>query len=96
MSFKRRGLLSGFKRRARLDPARHGAEYAYVLSLLADPCAYCGRDGCDSLDHIVPFSRRDELADGFHHSHWSNLVGCHAACNQERGARSILFRFIGL
>lgn len=50
-----------------------------------DPCAWCGHPGSESatVDHVV--TRADGGSD-----HWDNLVGACRACNNERGASTVL------
>jgi hypothetical protein len=44
-------------------------------------CAYCGRPGADTVDHVLPRSRGGQTG-------WLNTVAAHATCNQAKGNRT--------
>lgn len=69
---------------------------AYCQVLLNDPCVYCGQMGSDSIDHIVPYSKKDLEGPEFVVNHWSNFSPCHRACNRRKGSKGVLWNLIGL
>jgi 5-methylcytosine-specific restriction endonuclease McrA len=44
-------------------------------------CAYCGRTGADTMDHVLPRSRGGR-------AEWLNAVAAHAICNEKKGCRT--------
>lgn len=44
-------------------------------------CAYCGRTGATTMDHVVPRSRGGR-------GEWLNAVAAHANCNEKKGNRT--------
>jgi 5-methylcytosine-specific restriction endonuclease McrA len=44
-------------------------------------CAYCGRTGADTMDHVLPRSRGGR-------AEWLNAVAAHAYCNEMKGCRT--------
>ena len=44
-------------------------------------CAYCGKPGATTMDHVVPRSRGGR-------GEWLNAVAAHAACNEKKGSRT--------
>ena len=44
-------------------------------------CAYCGRTGADTMDHVLPRSRGGR-------AEWLNAVAAHALCNEKKGCRT--------
>ena len=44
-------------------------------------CAYCGRPGATTMDHVLPRSRGGR-------AEWVNAVAAHLACNAAKGART--------
>lgn len=54
-----------------------------VLQSTGRFCAYCGLDGADTVDHIVPLSRGGSNASG-------NLAPAHERCNQAKGSEVIV------
>jgi 5-methylcytosine-specific restriction endonuclease McrA len=47
-------------------------------------CHVCGRDGADTVDHLIAKSR---FADPRDANDESNLAACHRACNSAKGTR---------
>lgn len=45
-------------------------------------CHLCGRDGADTVDHVIPRSLRPDLAHDL-----ANLRPAHRSCNSSKGAR---------
>ncbi len=54
---------------------------AGVLARDKGRCAYCGRDGASTMDHVMPRSRGGETG-------WRNAVAACAACNHRKGNRT--------
>lgn len=44
-------------------------------------CAYCGKPGASTMDHVVPRSRGGR-------GEWLNAVAAHAECNEKKGSRT--------
>ena len=44
-------------------------------------CAYCGRAGATTVDHVLPRSRGGQ-------AEWLNAVAAHQRCNAAKGART--------
>ena len=44
-------------------------------------CAYCGRRGADTMDHVLPRSRGGATT-------WMNAVAAHRECNRAKGDRT--------
>ena len=64
-----------------------------MQALLRDPCVYCGELGADTLDHIIPVSKPEEVVGrggGFGMRHWSNFAPAHKYCNSIRGNGGVL------
>jgi len=62
---------------------RYGGAYARNRRMVlraSDVCAYCGRDGADTADHIIP------VAYGGTHD-LDNLRPAHMRCNSAAGGR---------
>lgn len=59
------------------------AAYSKALVIKRDRgrCAYCGKTGADTMDHVMPRSRGGA-------SCWLNAVAAHAKCNRVKGART--------
>lgn len=72
---------------ARLD--LRGSATAYVRSLCADPCAYCGGPG-GQRDHIVPRALAGGTTGTGAVADVPNLTGCCAPCNLAKSNRSLL------
>jgi 5-methylcytosine-specific restriction endonuclease McrA len=56
-------------------------EWAVVLEQFENRCAYCGRDGKMTMDHVIPITQ-----DGPHAM--ENVVPACGACNDRKGART--------
>lgn len=85
----RAGVVSRY--RSRVKRGKGGRKILnYLEVLLRDPCVYCQEFGCDSIDHIVPVIREDELTTGSSRDHWSNLAPCHISCNVKKGSHGVL------
>lgn len=95
MSRRRRrpGVMSSLRNRV-----KHGGAgkptLEYINIILKDPCSFCGEYGCDSVDHIVPVCRKDQIVTGFGKDHWSNLAPCHRACNIKKGSRGLIHELL--
>jgi len=63
-------------------------EWREILAAHGHACAYCGKPGRMTRDHVVPIARggRDE---------YTNVVPACKTCNTRKGARTIA-RFIEL
>lgn len=63
--------------------ARRAASYsrAGVIQRDRGRCAYCGRRGADTMDHVVPRSRGGVTG-------WLNAVAAHRECNRAKGDRT--------
>jgi len=44
-------------------------------------CAYCGKPGASTMDHVVPRSRGGR-------GEWLNAVAAHSECNEKKGSRT--------
>lgn len=44
-------------------------------------CAYCGKAGATTMDHVVPRSRGGR-------GEWLNAVAAHSGCNEKKGSRT--------
>lgn len=44
-------------------------------------CAYCGKPGATTMDHVVPRSRGGR-------GEWLNAVAAHSGCNEKKGSRT--------
>jgi 5-methylcytosine-specific restriction endonuclease McrA len=89
----RKGILAVVRRRVRRG--RESAKtLAYLEALLLDPCPYCGEVGSDSLDHIIPWTRRDQLVTGYGSEHWTNLTGCHKKCNFKKRDKGLIYELV--
>lgn len=53
---------------------------AQVLAA-SNVCHLCGRPGADTVDHVIPRSRRPDLAHDL-----TNLRPAHRSCNSRKGA----------
>lgn len=58
-------------------------DWARLVSRYSGLCAYCARSPWGHMDHVVPVSRGGQHAIG-------NLLPACAACNQEKGARTLV------
>lgn len=85
----RTGVISRLNSRVRKGKGGK-ATLAYIRSILNDPCIYCGEFGCDSIEHIVPKTRKEELSTGSGISHWTNLAPTHKRCNGSRSCKGLL------
>jgi 5-methylcytosine-specific restriction endonuclease McrA len=54
---------------------------AQVLAA-SNVCHLCGHPGADTVDHVIPLSRRPDLAHDL-----ANLRPAHRRCNSAKGAR---------
>ena len=63
--------------------ARSAASYSRDGVIRRDKgrCAYCGRRGANTMDHVVPRSRGGETG-------WMNAVAAHRECNRAKGDRT--------
>lgn len=85
----RPGVLAMIK--ARVKSGRCGKQtLAWINILMQDPCPYCGLAGCDTVDHITPVIKRDQLNTGFGKDHWTNLTACHKRCNLQKGSNGVI------
>lgn len=57
------------------------ASFGAVLERDHHRCAYCGRTGATTIDHVYPRSRGGGNS-------WSNLVACCASCNNIKSDRT--------
>ena len=68
-----------------------------VLATYGDTCHLCGHGGARQADHLIPVCDAPELAWELAnvrpaHGGWRNKCAtCGRACNQVRGARSIIY-----
>jgi 5-methylcytosine-specific restriction endonuclease McrA len=85
----RPGVLSRAKNRVKRGK-ESPRNLEYLLTLLKDPCVYCGELGSDSLDHIVPIAKIELLNTNHGKDHWSNLAPCHKSCNFKKKDKEII------
>ena len=86
---RRTGVLCRVRKRIK---GGHGGKgtLKYLNTILLDPCVYCGKFGCDSIDHITPIAKREQLSTGRGINHWSNFAPCHKRCNEDKQHKGIL------
>ena len=72
-----RGIVKG----ERWEPKHWARTRIRILSRDGYVCGICGRDGANSVDHIVP-----RIRGGSHND--DNLRAAHAICNSQLGGRT--------
>lgn len=88
----RPGVLSRIRKRIR--QGKGGKQtLEYLMILLKDPCPYCGLYGSDTIDHITPVVKIEQLNTGNGRNHWTNFVACHMLCNVRKGEKGVLSGF---
>lgn len=61
-----------------------GSIASYKRAIRADPCAYCGEQPCNGIDHIQPTGSTGDRAD------WTNWIGCCKRCNETKNTLPLL------
>lgn len=55
----------------------------YIITLLSDPCSYCGNENGGIIDHIVPLEKSGS-------NHWSNLTSACVSCNSSKTNKPLI------
>lgn len=92
MGKRRKGVLSMLKRNVERGCGGK-TTYNFAKVMLNDLCVYCQKPGCNSLDHITPYSKKDQLPEGVTVHSWQNLAPCHQECNAIRKANGVIYGF---